>query len=246
MNSYRCVLKSVGFEWKGQSRGTFRYGCGVVHRFQPPYKDSMTTEIRAFTGGFTATNGYSFQTSGGLVVIDAPQGMAGWLAGQNLKASALFLTHWHFDHVMDAARIAREHGCPVYAWRASTRKDRLDDMVEGFLGQPLGLEDYPVDFPLEGHTEVIMAGTEFLLRHVPGHSPDSLVLIHEPSRVIFSGDTVMDGGIGRSDFPDGDFELLVTGIRRKILAFPGDFRIFPGHGGVSTVQEERDGNVYLQ
>ena len=206
----------------------------------------MTTEIRVFTGGFTATNGYSFQVPGGRIVVDAPTGMADWLAGQGSKISALFLTHWHFDHVMDAARIAREHGCPIYAWSTSTRKDRLEDMVEGYLGKTFELEDYPVDFPLTGLASVTMAGTDFQLRHVPGHSPDSLVLIHETSGVIFSGDTVMDGGIGRSDFPDGDFDLLVSGIREKILTFPGHFRIFPGHGGVSTVRDELENNLFLQ
>jgi glyoxylase-like metal-dependent hydrolase (beta-lactamase superfamily II) len=56
----------------------------------------------------------------------------------------------------------------------------------------------------------------------------------------------MDGGIGRTDMPGGDFDLLVTGIREKILTFPPDFRIFPGHGGPSTVGDERTGNVWLQ
>jgi glyoxylase-like metal-dependent hydrolase (beta-lactamase superfamily II) len=64
--------------------------------------------------------------------------------------------------------------------------------------------------------------------------------------VIFSGDTVMDGGIGRTDFPGGDFDLLATGIREKILTLPGDFRIFPGHGGVSTVAEELRGNAFIR
>lgn len=206
----------------------------------------MTTEIRQFTGGFTATNGYLFQAPEGWLGIDAPEGMAAWLDAQGIRLAALFLTHWHFDHVMDAARIAREHHCPIYAWRPSTRRDRLDDMVEGFLGRPLGLEDYPVHHPLENADSAHIAGTTFLIRHVPGHSPDSLVLIHEPSRVIFSGDTVMDGGIGRTDFPGGSYEQLVTGILEKILTFPGDFRIHPGHGGISTVRDELAGNPYLR
>jgi len=206
----------------------------------------MRSEIQTFTGGFTATNGHTFPAPGGLIAVDAPDGMAVWLERTGQTVAALFLTHWHFDHVIDAARIAREHACPVYAWRASTRADRLEDMLSGFLGFDIGVEDYPVHHSLEGHDAVTIAGADFLLCHVPGHSPDSLVLIHEPSRVIFAGDTVMDGGIGRTDFPGGDFELLVTGIREKILTFPPDFRIFPGHGRVSTVGEEQRGNQWLR
>ncbi len=118
-------------------------------------------------------------------------------------------------------------------------------MVLAFIGPDALVPDYPVDFPLQGKDAVRIAGHDFLLQHVPGHSPDSLVLIDEKARRIFSGDTVMDGGIGRTDFPDGDFDLLVTGIREKILTFPGDFRIFPGHGGISSVTEERQNNAWL-
>lgn len=199
-----------------------------------------------YTGGFTATNGYTFPAPDGLIVVDAPTGMNAWLARTEQKPSALFLTHWHFDHVMDAALIAREHGCPVYAWRASTPEDRLEHLVVAFIGPEAAVPAYPVDHPLKGMDSVRIAGQDFLLRHAPGHSPDSLVLIDEPARRIFSGDTVMDGGIGRTDFPDGDFDLLVNGIREKILTFPGDFRIFPGHGGVSTVAEELRSNMFLR
>ena len=203
------------------------------------------TNVHTFTGGFTATNGYIFQAPNGLIAVDAPVGMAAWLERTGQKPTALFLTHWHFDHVMDAARIATEHGCPVYAWRASTPEDRLEHLVVAFIGPEAVVPAYPVDHPLKGTDAVHIAGQDFLLRHVPGHSPDSLVLIDESARRIFSGDTVMDGSIGRTDFPDGDFDLLVTGIREKILTFPGDFRIYPGHGGVSTVEEERRGNMFL-
>ncbi len=201
--------------------------------------------VQSYTGGFTATNGYTFQVSGGLLAVDAPAGMAAWLARSGQRLSALFLTHCHFDHVIDAAAISRDHACPVYAWGPSTAETRLERMVAAFMGRDAAVAEYPVNFPLAGEESVEIAGARFQLRHVPGHSPDSLVLIHEPSRVIFSGDTVMDGGIGRSDFPDGDFDLLVTGITAKILSFPDDFRIFPGHGSPSTVGDERRGNVYL-
>ena len=204
------------------------------------------TNVQSYTGGFTATNGYLFPAPDGLLAVDAPAGMADWLADSGQRLAALFLTHWHFDHVIDAARLAREHDCPVYAWGPSTAEDRLEKLVAPYLGKDAIVEEYPVHHPLAGLENATIAGARFLLRHVPGHSPDSLVLIHEPSRVIFSGDTVMDGGIGRTDFPGGSFELLAEGILGKILTFPGDFRIFPGHGGVSTVADELSGNSWLR
>jgi hydroxyacylglutathione hydrolase len=204
------------------------------------------TRPQTFTGGITATNGYTFQVPEGLMAVDAPEGMAAWLDRTRQQVAALFLTHWHFDHVIDAARISREHGCPVYAWERSTPSDRLEFLIAMVTGTAEGVEEYPVHHPLKGHDLVRIAGADFLLRHVPGHSPDSLVLIHEPSHVIFSGDTVMDGGIGRADLPGGDFDLLVSGIREKILTFPPDYRIFPGHGNDSTVRDELTGNQWLR
>jgi hydroxyacylglutathione hydrolase len=203
------------------------------------------SSIQSYTGGFTATNGHLFHAPDGFIAVDAPAGMADWLARQDRRLAALFLTHWHFDHVIDAARLAREHECPVYAWGPSTPEDRLEYLVAPFTGGEPLVGEYPVHHALAGREDVSIAGTDFLLRHVPGHSPDSLVLTHEPSRVIFSGDTVMDGGIGRTDLPGGSFELLVQGIRGKILTFPGDYLIYPGHGGVSTVAEELAGNAFL-
>ena len=203
------------------------------------------SKMQTFTGGFTATNGYTFPATNGTLAVDAPKGMAAWLKGGGERIAALFLTHWHFDHVVDAAQIAREHGCEIWAWGTGTPEDRLETLITSLTGMDVSVEEYPVHHPLAGQDSVEIAGSRFLLRHVPGHSPDSLVLISETGRVIFSGDTVMDGGIGRTDFPGGDFDLLATGIREKILTFPEDFRIFPGHGGVSTVAEELSGNAYL-
>lgn len=202
--------------------------------------------IQTHTGGFTATNGYLFPAPDGIIAIDAPAGMADWLARRGDRLAALFLTHCHFDHVIDAARLAREHGCPVYAWGTSTSRDRLEYLVAPYVGREAVVEEYPVHHALAGQESVAIAGAEFLLRHVPGHSPDSLVLIHQGAGVIFSGDTVMDGGIGRTDFPGGSFEQLAQGIMEKVLTQPGDFRIFPGHGGVSTVAEELAGNQFLR
>ena len=222
-------------------------GLSIAFRLLPKNDPlPMTNSVQTFTGGFTATNGYTFQTPHGLLAIDAPEGMAAWLAQTGQKVAALFLTHWHFDHVMDAAAIARRQDCEIFAWGPSDPASRLEDLLTLVTGQRLGVAEYPVHQPLAGKDRVTMAGAGFLLRHVPGHSPDSLVLISETDRLLFAGDTVMDGGIGRTDFPGGDFDLLVTGIRDKILTLPGDYLIYPGHGSPTTVAAERRDNAWLQ
>lgn len=202
-------------------------------------------ELRVHTGGFTFTNGFIYGGNGGFLAVDAPEGMADRLAAENVKPVALLLTHWHFDHVVDAARIAREHGCPVCAWGPSTPETRLEDHLLKWARIEYRVENYPVDIVLAGRTELEIAGFTLRLEHVPGHSPDSVVFIDEARRVVFSGDTLMNGGIGRGDFPDGDSALLICGIREKLLTLPDDFRVFSGHGRATDIGTERRGNPFL-
>lgn len=201
--------------------------------------------LRVHTGGFTFTNGYLLSGSGGNLAVDAPDGMADWLARLDVKLDALLLTHWHFDHVVDAARLAREHSCPVYAWGPSTPETRLEAHLKQWAGIDFTVENYPVDHILAGQSDLTAAGHFFRLEHVPGHSPDSIIFIEESASRVFSGDTLMQDGIGRSDFPDGDGELLIQGIRDKILILPGHFQVLSGHGKPTTVGAERAENPYL-
>ena len=206
---------------------------------------SEEDSLRVHTGGFTCTNGYLLTGPHGNLAVDAPEGMADWLAESGVKLDALLLTHWHFDHVVDAARIAREHGCEVYAWGPSTPETRLEAHLKQWAGLDCAVENYPVDHVLAGQSELTAAGRHFRLEHVPGHSPDSIIFIEETAARVFSGDTLMQDGIGRSDFPDGDGELLIRGIRDKILTQPAHYSVFSGHGGPTTVGAERAGNPFL-
>lgn len=200
---------------------------------------------RVHTGGFTFTNGYLITGTGGNVAVDAPDGMADWLARLGVKLDALLLTHWHFDHVIDAARLAREHACPIYAWGPSTAETRLEAHLKRWAGIDCVVENYPVEHILAGQTELTAAGCHFQLEHVPGHSPDSIIFIQPAASRVFSGDTLMKDGIGRSDFPEGDGELLIQGIKDKILTLPGHYEVYSGHGRPTTTGAEKAGNPYL-
>ena len=202
-------------------------------------------KVLSHTGGFTATNGYAFLCPEGPVLIDAPTGMKDWVASHGLTPVALLLTHAHFDHVMDAAAIVREWSIPVFAWCSGGPADRLEALLNQWMGSSIKVEDYPVDHLLAGVENIQVAGASLACLHVPGHSPDSVVFTHAESGTVFSGDTVMDGGIGRADLPGGDHGQLVRGIRSKILTLPPEWTLYPGHGDPSTVGWEKRNNMYL-
>ena len=201
--------------------------------------------FRTFCGGIAQTNGFVLDGPDGPIVIDAPEGMRDWLAANHLRPVALLLTHMHFDHVMDAAAIAGEFQCPAYAHSNMNAELHLGILFSQFTGVAIEIPEFELARRLEGEDTLAVAGLEFTLLHVPGHSPDSLCYLLPEEGLLFAGDTLFQGGIGRSDLPGGDEALLLHGIREKLLTLPESTKVCPGHGSPTTVQSEMQGNPYV-
>lgn len=202
-------------------------------------------EVSFYTGGMAMTNGWLVQTSTGTIAVDAPEGMAAWLHGRGVTVSTLLLTHQHYDHVQDAAIIQREHGARVLALAAYSRELTLEILLEMATGMPFRVDSFRVDELLEGRTQVEAAGVNWRLEHIPGHSPDSVTFHCEEEGILFAGDVLFAGSIGRTDFPGGSMEQLVRGVIEKLLSLPDATRVFPGHGPETTIGAERMNNPYL-
>lgn len=202
-------------------------------------------KISYFTGGIAQTNGWILETQGGGILFDAPDGVVPWLQKQGLKPLALVLTHQHFDHVMDAAAVKNHFGCPIYAFANYSRTLTLEDLFGMATGTTLSIPPYEVDHLLEGQDSLEVAGLTFALKHVPGHSPDSLCYYLADHGLLVGGDVLFAGSIGRTDFPGGSARQLVTGIKEKLLVLPDSTRVFPGHGPETSIGEEREENGYL-
>lgn len=214
----------------------------------------LVPEWQGYCGGLLATNGYALRApaaSGGgedsdvVVLVDAPRGIADWAASRGWRVGCLLLTHQHFDHIEDAAEVARRFGCPIRAFAPFDRVLTLEDLFGGFGGISLEIEPFEVDDILAGREVVTVGGCTFRLLHVPGHSPDSLCFHDEAGGILCGGDVLMAGGIGRCDFPGGDGRLLVEGIREKLLPLDDSVVVLPGHGPVTTIGAERRGNPFL-
>ena len=181
------------------------------------------------------------------VVID-PGGDADAIleAVQRLKLRMKLVvdTHGHFDHILANREVSEATGAPlaVHPEDASMLTNPLRSFAL-FVGQ---VRPSPPATVLLTEGEVIELGAVKLqVLHTPGHSPGSISLWCAEQKVIFSGDVLFNMGIGRTDFPGGDAELLVESIRTKLLTLPEDTVVWPGHGPSTTIGAEKRENPFL-
>lgn len=201
--------------------------------------------ISCFTGGIAQTNGYLVDTPAGRFAVDAPEGFAGWLDEQGVRVDVLLLTHQHFDHVQDAAKIQQAHSARLVAFAPFSRDLTLEAMFGFATGRSVLVPEFTVDERALGGDSLDVLGLKWRVEHIPGHSSDSIVFINEQERLVFSGDVLFEGSIGRCDFPGGDMRMLLKGIALKLLPLPDDTVLSPGHGGSTTIGREKVENPYL-
>ena len=114
------------------------------------------------------------------------------------------------------------------------------------MGVPCELAPYRVDHLLEGESTLSLEELELELFHVPGHSPDSVCFRVNGQPVLVGGDVLFKQGIGRTDFPNGDHDQLINGIKEKLWPLPDETHVLPGHGPTTTIGEEKTENPFLQ
>lgn len=196
----------------------------------------------SYTGGMVQTNAYLLESPEGNVLIDAPDGVAGWLDGRGVRVDVLLLTHQHYDHVEGVADL-QARGVKVMAWEEYSPDLTLESHARNW-GLPIRVKPYRVDQRVcEGELEV--AGMRFHVSHVPGHATDGVTFHLASGGMLFSGDTLFAGSIGRPDLPGGNEEMLLDGIFRKLLSLPEETQVFCGHGPATTIGYEREHNPYL-
>ena len=149
------------------------------------------------------------------------------ISSLGLKISYILITHGHIDHVGGAKELKKITGAPVLI-------HRLDSKGLGF--EP--------DGHLADAQEILLGKFKIAVIHTPGHSPGG-VSFHAPG-VVFTGDTLFAGSIGRTDFPGGNHHQLVQGVREKIFPLGDDLRVYPGHGPQTTIGTERKQNPFFR
>jgi len=187
------------------------------------------------------------------VIVDAPpdiEGVSALLKGHDLLPVALLVTHGHVDHAGGAGQVVERTGVSAYLhpdddWLASDPDSQLQGIF-GFL-PPERDQFAPPDryTDLKHGDRLPLAGMTFEVRHTPGHTPGHCVFVVEDEGVVFSGDQLFAGSVGRTDLPRGDFRTLMESMESEILTLDDDTRVLPGHGPETTVRRERTTNPFI-
>lgn len=200
-------------------------------------------KITSHTGGFTQTNGYLVETPDGNLLVDAPEGVADWLAAKGVRVDDVLLTHQHYDHVVDAAAI-QDGGARLHAFAPYSQELTLEAAARAW-GMPISVRPYRIDSQFMTDEPLQIAGLDILLAHVPGHATDSVIFHLPAAKLVFSGDTLFAGSIGRTDLPGGSTRQLLEGIARHLLTLPPETRVLSGHGPATTIGREAAENPFL-
>jgi glyoxylase-like metal-dependent hydrolase (beta-lactamase superfamily II) len=218
--------------------------------------------IAGFPAGPWGTNCYVAATSAGAecVVIDpgkdAAPGVAEVVREHRLKPVAVLLTHGHVDHMWSVTPVAGTYDAT--AWIHPDDRHLLTDPVAGLSRESAAMllgGRYEFTEPddvreLTDGAALELAGLTFTVDHTPGHTQGS-VTFRSPydesiSEVMFSGDLLFQGSIGRTDLPGGDHATMLESLRRKVLPLADDIVVLPGHGGQTSIGQERATNPFLQ
>lgn len=173
------------------------------------------------------------------------QSLAGCIEAHGLKMKYALQTHAHFDHTFGLPFIYRTYGLrPVMHCNEADTYRQMPGMAAQF-GLNIGGGMPPIERLMNDGDEVSLGQTAIRFIHTPGHTPGSSSLYIPDAQLLFSGDTLFQGSIGRSDLPGGDFEAELDSIRNKLFRLPEETVVLCGHGPSTTIGEEKLHNYYV-
>jgi hydroxyacylglutathione hydrolase len=163
-----------------------------------------------------------------------------------LKPIGMIATHFHFDHLMGCAAIAKKYGIQLSG--NAGYKLLFEHMDIKLQAELFGFEMEMPPLPkkeLSDGDSIYLDKSELKVLYIPGHSPCCIALYCKAENFVLTGDILFNGSIGRTDLYMGDFDLLIHGIKQKLLVLKNETKVYPGHGDETTIGKEKHNNPYL-
>ena len=168
------------------------------------------------------------------------------IADAGYTVTHILLTHSHFDHIGGLAELsAALPDVPIYAHSDMLPMLRLGPESAARFGLTMEPAPEPTNMMVEGD-EISVGELKLEVLFTPGHAPGHVSFYIPEHSVIFDGDVLFQGSIGRTDLPGGDFTMLMDSIRDKLMVLPDETNVLSGHGGATTIGQERQHNPFLQ
>ncbi len=190
-------------------------------------------------------NGKAAIVDPGMLFPEEEQKLISNIEELKLEPVLLLQTHLHLDHVFGTSFVHEQWDLsPVAHFKDEFLISQTSEMARQF-----GLElnqnpPSPGRYIKDGET-IELDGVTFEVMHIPGHSPGGVVFYSKEEKLLLAGDVLFKGSIGRSDLPGGNQQDLIDGIRNRLLVLPEDVNVYPGHGPVTTIGEEKRTNPFL-
>lgn len=200
--------------------------------------------VATFPLGPLDTNSYVIDFNKHAVVIDVggdPAAIIKYLEQNGLALDAICITHRHFDHLYGVAALAQATGAPVYVPEKDEELAQTESGKGGIWGMP-PVPPFNAEFLPSGKT--VIAGMECLVLETPGHTPGGVSLYFPAQNCVFTGDALFYRSLGRTDFPGGNHQQLLTSIHKQLFTLPPETVVYPGHGPSTNIGDERRENPF--
>lgn len=228
------------------------FGRGTINGLQ---KESKLVEIKRFIGGILEANCYivsprraheGADAKAGCLIIDPgyyPGRIEKYIRDNAFAPEGIILTHHHGDHSGAAAHLRKELDCPIMIHRddADRFREGADRLLED--GDVLTIGGDAGSAKGTGGSAKGSDGVKLSVIHTPGHTKGGICLMSERDRVCFTGDTIFNVDLGRTDLDDGSYEEMVSSILNVVNKWGNDLTIYPGHGDPATMKTVRKINL---
>lgn len=203
--------------------------------------------LRGFTSQDMGENCYIITGDNKQAVVIDPGNSAvnvtNYINAEQLKVKAVLITHAHFDHMCAADEIKALTGAEIFISAAEAEvADDADSNLTSMFASPRA---YNYDHLLNEGDTISFGGTVCSVIMTPGHTCGGCCYYFEQEGVVFTGDTLFYGSVGRTDFPTGDDETLRESIIEKLFTLPDETKVFCGHGPATTIGFEKQNNSYV-